>query len=82
MIKIRWLGREAYLNDSGIWDSDNNKFAESLNIRAGKDCISGYNPDIKAAMLDLAIKEFRGLEVLENTTDSKDTAKPGEERIY
>jgi len=81
MIKIRRLdGSEAHTTQNGGWVSNNTLFEESLNIRASSKQVRDYSPCIERSMLELAKKEFKGLEVLE--CDLKNNYKYPKDAVF
>lgn len=65
-VKIKFFGMTASLGPDGKWTGDSPRFNAWLNTRASqKQLEPGYYPNIEEAILALAQKEFKGLEVLE-----------------
>ena len=67
MIKIKWIGKEAIINDSGAWSLIINNFRRALIFGLKCSSLEGYYPDQGLAMLEEAKKQFPGLEVLDDS---------------
>lgn len=81
MIIVKWLESTAEFK-GGAWHSDNKQFEKSLNIRVNAGELKpGYYPSIEEALLNLALEEYPGLEVIEGPQEN-DYSKIPDDAVF